>query len=216
LRQYLIGFLIVLSDPFFFSRSISAFALCYCLVGPLSRNGKDAGLHLRQHIVKRRLGLEQQQQTNQNKKQPRIYESIDKAVQARMATAKTFPGKQYISQQGAYEMVVRGTKSVVNEGTTTGSTSSGIQFIHDVRLQWPSIQYLTQEQVNGIYYNIQCPTYILLGIDGWPYTKESHERTLDILKPTCIKTLPGSHHFHLDPNTYQQVANEVIQFLQSS
>jgi hypothetical protein len=103
-------------------------------------------------------------------------------------------------------MVLRGTKPV--EG-------GGVQFIHDPRLQWPSIQYFTREQVEGLYHDIQCPTAVLLAEDGWPFEPEIYQRTIDILQPTVTHKLPGSHHFHTDPATAERVAQEVIKFLSS-
>jgi pimeloyl-ACP methyl ester carboxylesterase len=164
----------------------------------LARNSQDVSKHVRQHVLRRRLGL-------QSNKSSRIYPSLQKAIETRCLTATNFPGNQYLSEAAARELVLRGTKSADNNG--------GVQFIHDPRLQWPSAQYFTKEQVDGLYHDIQCPTALLLATDGWPFDQDSSQRTLDLLRPTKYRMLPGSHHFHADPDTCDLVAREVIDFI---
>lgn len=170
-------------------------------VGPLARNGKDIGKHVRQHVLRRRLGL-------QTSKPPRIYPNLQKAVETRQLTATNFPGNQYLSEVAARELVQRGTKVVANDGS--------VQFIHDPRLQWPSLQYFTKEQVEGLYRDIQCPTALFIADDGWPFAQDDVDRTTELLKPTVLEKFPGSHHFHADPDTADRVAQAVIQFISSS
>jgi hypothetical protein len=164
----------------------------------MARNPKDFAKHIRQHIERRQLGMQ---------KTPRIYPSLQKAVETRCQTARNFPGNQYLSEAAATEMVLRGTRPVEDGG--------GLQFIHDPRLLWPSVQYLTHEQVEALYEDIQCPTALLLSVDGWPFEETKHQRALEILKPVVQKTLPGSHHFHADPDTAEEVVAEVAAFLHS-
>lgn len=102
-------------------------------------------------------------------------------------------------------MVTRGTKPVGSDGS--------VQFVHDQRLTWPSIQYVTQEQVEGLYEDIQCRTALFRATDGWPIEEPLIEKCLELLRPTVCKTLPGSHHFHADPDACEAVASEVIQFV---
>jgi len=122
-------------------------------------------------------------------------------------TAKNFPGNQYLSKEAATEMVKRGSRVVEN---------GGIQFRHDPRLAWPSLQYFTLEQTEALYQDIQCSTCLLAGDDGWPFDEDKMQRCLDLLKPTVFKSLPGSHHFHADPDTAEAVAQEVIAFVEQS
>jgi hypothetical protein len=190
------------------------------LVGPMARPAPDLAKHVRQHVQRRQLGLS---------KPPRIYPQLSQAVAARCQTARNFPGHQYLSEAAATEMVLRGTRPVDNNnkdvnggGGGNNSTSAsgggvvGLSFVHDPRLLWPSVQFCTDEQVEGLYDDIQCPTAILLSVDGWPFDPERHQRALDRLKPVVHKTLPGSHHFHADPDTVEAVVEEVAAFLCSS
>lgn len=177
--------------------------------GPMARNPRDFAKHVRQHVQRRQLGTT---------KSPRIYPSLQKAVETRCQSARNFPGNQYLSETAATEMVVRGTRPVLTTTTTTTTEDAGgagLQFRHDPRLQWPSVQYFTDEQVEALYEDVQCPTQLLLSVDGWPFCKDRHQRALDILKPVVHKTLPGSHHFHADPDTADQVVDEVAAFLLS-
>jgi hypothetical protein len=219
----------------------------------LTRHADDFTKHLRQHVVKR---LNSNTMVHMKQQKPtRIYPALTQAIYTRMETAKKFPGKQYISEVAATELVIRGTKRIIqahndvngteivpptNAGSDTASTViDGYQFRHDPRLQWPSIQYITHEQLESIYSSIQCNVVLLLlANDGWPTITESASystattsssslsenndndnmnltkqqiRIKELLDPTplLIQTLPGSHHFHADPDTAEAVVVEV-------
>lgn len=167
--------------------------------GPLTRNPADAAKHVREHVLRRQMGPP---------KEPRVYPSLDKAVQVRCWTAENFPGEQWLSTEAAREMVLRGTRPKGDDG--------GVQFRHDPRLQWPSLLYFSQAQVQGIFQSISCPSALLLADQGWPIGEEDLERALAMLKPSKYARLPGSHHFHADPESADKVAEQVLEFLQQS
>jgi len=184
-------------------------------VGPLARKARDVAQHVRLHVQRRQMGNKSESFNGK-----RIYPSLEKAVETRCFTARKFPGKQYLSVEAAREMVSRGSRTVSlpNQdgreeqiGDMNGNT--GVQFIHDPRLQWPSLQYFTVEQTEALYQDVQCPTALIIGEDGWPFEEESMGRCLDLLEPKVVKTLPGSHHLHADPDTAPAVADEVCKFL---
>jgi pimeloyl-ACP methyl ester carboxylesterase len=156
--------------------------------------------HIRAHVNRRQLG--NAALTDPTTRPTRIYPTIDKAVETRCATAKSFPGNQWLSEYASRELVTWGTVAV----------PGGVQFRHDPRLQWPSIQYWTNDQVEAIYQDIQCPTALILAESGWPFDAKRRQRTLDLLQPTVYQTLPGSHHFHADPETAEAVSQSVIEF----
>lgn len=173
-------------------------------VAPLSRPASDIAKHVRAHVRRRQLGLAQLKSGTRG---PRIYPDLASAVATRQQTAENFPGDQYLSQQAAQEMVQRGSRPAPDD-------SDGIQFRHDHRLQWPSVQYFTPEQASALYTDIRCPTALIMADDGWPFAESSMmEGCLDLLQPSLYKKLPGSHHFHADPDTASAVADQVIQFL---
>jgi pimeloyl-ACP methyl ester carboxylesterase len=167
--------------------------------GPLDRPAASISKHIRNHIERRQAGniklaMEKRQQ----------YPSIETAVRIRRKTAANFPGNQYISVEAAREMVLRGSE-ITEDGM--------VRFRHDPRLRWPSAHYFTQEQTEALYEDIQCPTCVLTAEDGWPMDDEKKERLIKLLKPQLTKRLPGSHHFHADPNTAPAVIEEIINFL---
>uniref|UniRef100_A0A7S3L5U5 AB hydrolase-1 domain-containing protein n=1 Tax=Amphora coffeiformis TaxID=265554 RepID=A0A7S3L5U5_9STRA len=168
--------------------------------GPLARKGHDIAKHVRQHVKKRMVG-------NAHPKEPRVYPSLEKAVQTRCFTAKNFPGNQWLSTEASTELVLRGSVPV------EGSDSGALKFRHDPRLLWPSLQYFTPEQVDAVFDDVQCPTALILAEDGWPFDEDRAKATVERLKPVVYTTLPGSHHFHADPETADRVAEEVISFL---
>jgi hypothetical protein len=224
---------------------VSSLTFVFKKAGPMTRHPNEFTKYLRQYVVKR---LNSNTAMKQQPKSPRIYPSLSQAIYTRMETAKKFPGQQYISEVAATELVIRGTKRVTptengnrsdnttittttNSTTTTTTTTiiDGYQFRHDPRLQWPSIQYCTNEQLESIYANIHCSVVLLLlAQDGWPIVQSSSDdndsynnttqqqvRMKLLLQPTplIIQTLPGSHHFHADPDTAEAVVVEVAKIL---
>jgi hypothetical protein len=194
--------------------------------GPMTRPGHEFTKHLRENIVQRQ--KQQQQLPSTMVKPPRIYPTLRQAITTRMLTVKKFPGQQYISEATATELVVRGTKAIPTTDTTAADAAAaattsytdtemtvGYQFRHDPRLQLPSIQYCTDEQVEAIYTNIQCPIALLLAQDGWPMSHAKKQETMiqEYIQPKVFMTLPGSHHFHADPDTAEAVVAAVVNFL---
>jgi pimeloyl-ACP methyl ester carboxylesterase len=143
------------------------------------------------------------------------YPTLEAAIQSRMRSAKSFPGNQSISLEAAKELVQRGvTKG--EEDESSGDKQRRFRFRHDPRLMWSSLLYLTDDQVDSIYRDIQCPTCILLGSTGWPVDEQQKRRLQEQLRNVVIKTLPGSHHLHMDPDTAEAVVQEIVAFLDPS
>jgi len=195
--------------------------------GPNARNSKDFAKHVRKASEKRlssnKIMYPQfskdsniDDENTQNLvvdgtlKGVRIYPSIEKAIETRMQTARLSPGKQYLSKEAAQVMVERSTKPAPQSSSISGKE---VIFRHDPRLSWPSLQYTTYEQVEGLLEDIQCPTCVVIAEDGWPIDRRTKERSLELLKPDAIETFPGSHHFHADPNDAGAVIDFVVSFL---
>jgi pimeloyl-ACP methyl ester carboxylesterase len=172
--------------------------------GFLAREAKDTALHVRNHVTRRR---KQQQQT---KKPPRIYPSLEVAIQTRQESTKRMPGQQTLSYEAAKELVQRATRSCDDDG---------VQFRHDPRFAWPSIQYMTWEQNEGIFQSLRTSQTtdccILLADDGWPMEAQLLERTKELIEPVSFQSLPGSHYFHADPETADAVVDAIVEFLSS-
>ncbi len=166
-------------------------------LGPYVKEG-GAAKHLRTHIRARMRG----------KDPGSVYESLEQAIEVRMLTATTFPGNQYISKETATQLV-QGASKILEDGR--------LEFLHDQRLKLPSIIYLTQEQVDEIYKSVAESTTmvcVILANDGMPFPPHMTSHVQETLQPSTWKVLPGSHHFHADPESASAVAEAVVSFLQ--
>lgn len=175
--------------------------------GPLARDASDTTKHMRAHIERRLRG--NVQLYGDNAKGPRVYPSVQKAAETRQASATMAPGNQYLSLEAATELVHRAV-------TPKDGITGGVSFHHDARLMWPSLLYMTHDQVASLQRAIQCPTCLLLAEDGWPFDAQRLEDTKERLGLTRFATLPGSHHFHADPETANEVAQQVLDFMQKN
>ena len=193
--------------------------------GPLARNANDCSRHVRA-ACQRRLKSNKTlfpDGTNGGPSRAKVYRNVDAAIEARLDTTRRMPGDQYLSEEAARDMVMRATvDAVVTDSIRSQSSSSDdnrpVSFRHDPRLQWPSLQYYTREQVEAIYTDVcnsNVPVSIIMAQDGWPVDSWSQSAVDNILKPRHKKLLKGSHHFHADPDTVGDVASEIVSFLKA-
>ncbi len=193
--------------------------------GPLARNANDCARHVRaacQRRLKSNKTLFPGGTNNANgdgtntsltTARAKIYRNLDAAIEARLDTTRRMPGDQYLSVEAARDMVIRAT---VAASGNSSSDDIPVTFRHDPRLQWPSLQYYTREQVEAFYSDVfksNIPVMLLTSEDGWPVDSWIQSKVHDILKPSIIKVLRGSHHFHADPDTVDDVASEIVKFL---
>jgi pimeloyl-ACP methyl ester carboxylesterase len=171
--------------------------------GFLARKAEDAAKHARAHIVQRRIA------TRTSIQPPRMYRSIAVAIKSRRMAATKLPGNQILSYEAAEQLVIRATRRADDD-------NQEVQFCHDARFQWPSIQYMTWHQVEGIFDAVECQVCILLAENGWPFDPSQTERIKELLTPSHFQILPGSHYFHADPGTAEAVVQAVSQFLRDS
>jgi pimeloyl-ACP methyl ester carboxylesterase len=202
--------------------------------GPLARNAKDCSRHVRA-ACQRRLksnktlfpdrtnGANAADGTNiMAAARAKVYRSVDAAIEARLDTTRRMPGDQYLSIEAARDMVLRATVEAAGAAATSNVSEDDngrpVTFRHDPRLQWPSLQYYTREQVEAFYSDVcdsNVPVLILMAEDGWPVDSWSQSAVNDLLKPCHMKLLKGSHHFHADPDTVGDVAAEIVTFLKA-
>jgi pimeloyl-ACP methyl ester carboxylesterase len=176
-------------------------------LGPLYKPEEEITQHLRKHVETRLRGNASMYGKTNDPKGPRLHASLEAAMEARMKTVTLSPGNQYISKEAAQQLVTRATKPA-----PTGS--DGVQFTHDYRLTWPSLMYTTPGQVAALQEAVQCvPTCLLLAHDGWPIDEERLQQGKQRIHPQHFQVLPGSHHFHADPDTCEAVIEQVIRFL---
>ena len=97
--------------------------------------------------------------------------------------------------------------------TSAAAGAAGVVYTHDTRLQWPSLLFMTDQQVLAIQSAIQCPVLVILGDEGMPALPKMLQVCQDSLRPAKAVTLPGSHHLHADPETAGAVCETVLDFL---
>jgi pimeloyl-ACP methyl ester carboxylesterase len=140
-----------------------------------------------------------------------VYPNLETAIDTRCLTAKSFPGTQSISPEAAKELVERASKPLVEDGK--------LEFLHDQRLKWSSILFLTQEHVEQMYREVAaaCPAKVclLLGKDGMPFEASQVEGACRLLGCEAQR-LAGSHHFHMDPDTSEGVVQAIVEFIKTS
>ncbi|KAL3934349.1 MAG: hypothetical protein SGARI_003424 [Bacillariaceae sp.] len=166
-------------------------------LGPMTKSADGVSKGVRNHIKTRIKG----------KPPSSVYPDFDTAVETRCLTAKAFPGNQYISKETATELVKRA--SLIRE-------DGKLEFLHDQRLKWPSMLSLTDEHVEQIYRDVAASpasSCILLAQDGMPFPPASINRLKELMQPKVVKTLPGSHHFHADPDSAGSVTDTIVGFL---
>ena len=168
--------------------------------GPMTKPATAVPTTIRRHVEKR---LQQSKGSNNSK---RTYPSMEAAVAARLHTVKLFPGNQTLSHKAAYELVLRSIED--------DNSNDTIAFGHDKRLQWPSLLFLTDDQMQSVYESLQSNrVLVVLGETGYPMDPTRVARVRETLQPTQVITLPGSHHLHADPDTAPAVVNVVYDFI---
>ena len=174
-------------------------------LGPHPKPADDLPAQLRKHMTMRRSG---------NSKDldglfaGGTYPSKEVAIHTRMETAKVFPGDQWIREESATLLVERASTTMQEDGQ--------LQFLHDARLKWPNLLTTTPEQLKAAYAAVQCPTLILCGESGMPFSEQQKTAAESSIRYCRLDTLPGSHHFHLDPDTSGLVCETVVDFLKET
>lgn len=168
-------------------------------LGPMPKPAKDISKNIRSHIKIRAQG-----------KMPfSVYPSFEKAVETRCKSpGLLFPGKQYISESTARALVKRG--SIIQD-------DGQLQFRHDQRLNWPSMIFLSEIQLDQMYKDVanqKTSTCLLTAVDGMPFPQDKVSTIRSLLKPDMYKSLPGSHHFHSDPDSVEGVVNAIVSWLE--
>jgi len=161
-------------------------------LGPVARKSVDAAQHARNAIQRRitsnrklypelseggdgEINNNDRINRSQGHRGKKKYVNLESAISARMKTAALSPGEQRISKEAATALVGRAAIQAdqpFNPSKAGGkeihpSTYDGpIYFRHDSRLMWPSLQYLTEEQVQALLNDAQCPSCLIVAEDG--------------------------------------------------
>jgi hypothetical protein len=78
---------------------------------------------------------------------------------------------------------------------------------------------MTDRQLDQIYKDVASQSTkvcVLIAQDGMPFPQQSINRAKLILRPQIMEKLPGSHHFHSDPDSVDGVVGAIIKFLEEA
>jgi hypothetical protein len=89
----------------------------------------------------------------------------------------------------------------------------GVKFCYDLRLRAYSNTYMGEDSVLAFLANIQCNCLLLTGETGMPLTGSFDERKAAVGSKLQHVHLPGSHHLHLDVESFEAVRSSVVKFL---
>ena len=138
--------------------------------------------------------------------QPTRCASLEEATSLRHKNASLLGnGKQTLSVEAAAMLVKRGTR-VSKDGT-------GVEFTHDKRIAGPSLIYPSEASIRQYLQAISCPVLLITGLQGWP--DDVYSKRLEFVKNLKHIKLPGSHHLHMDTQTYSPVGSSIIEFLRT-
>jgi pimeloyl-ACP methyl ester carboxylesterase len=170
----------------------------------------------------------------------RVYHSLQAAVDVRQQTARLSPGgHQWLSDEAAREMVKRSTKTEIDpsiipqpaapshlnvkeavreNGVCTPTCNKmpdddeSVQFIHDSRLKDHPLMVHVLEHNDVYWQRLKCTTLCLNANNGWPFPQQLVNRAYEQTSFVTVKNLPGSHHFHGDPESADEVLQTILEF----
>jgi len=129
----------------------------------------------------------------------RLYESIEQAAFARSR------GMWPLSADAALWLAKRGVEAV----------DQGYRWLSDKRLNLASEVRLTSEQFLSFVNAIDCSVKVIMAEQGIAQKYPVVADNLATLLPFDLVYLPGGHHLHLEQETFQAVANTVLEHLNS-
>ncbi len=127
---------------------------------------------------------------------PVSYPSIEAAVEARLAYMR-------MPEEAAHRIVERSVQEV----------DGAYRWRYDERLKAASAIKLSAEHNANILANLQAPTLLLLAQEGLS-AHSKLESMLPMASAVTKLTLPGTHHFHMQPESATQIAGQLLHFLQ--
>ena len=208
--------------------------------GPMIAKEEDGPMKMRNAVVNEDAWLSRQTPYS-DMCMPKIYENVQKAIDARIAAVSRHPGDQAISREGASAIVCRGSYDASEDAAARATWTSGqpllqtkggqeeeegvdtldsdtfpVRFRHDSRMMLPSPVYMSETQVRGFVRSVTAPTLLVTAEKGWPFADSMPER-VEIMKAQGNlehKIVPGYHHCHLDPDSAGKTAEVISAFLQ--
>ena len=112
----------------------------------------------------------------------KLYASIEDAIDVRLG------GFGKISREAARVLLERGL----------AKKPEGYTWSTDSRLREPSLIRLSVLQVKGFMSNVQCPTCLIAGTEGYVSLESTKNQRLGYIKKLETHQVSGHHHFHMD------------------
>ena len=153
--------------------------------GPMTKDTKSSPTQLREAIHSR---LKAQRS---EAKHPR---SIERTIEARAMVGD-------IKLESARLLVMRNIREQDGQ----------LFFTTDRRLRTLSSLRMTDSQAEAFIRNIQCPTLIIIGSQGYESMRNIINKRLDWVKGLKVSKCDGYHHVHMD--NPRPVADEIVGFL---
>ncbi len=145
--------------------------------------------------------------------------TMQRAIQ-RMSKFKQNNGTRYKTQEdmitarmdGFTKLGYFASSALVQRGAY--QTNDQWVWRHDGKLAFPSPYRMDEESVYSFINKVVCPTFVLIANEGIYKEKadlvESRAKHFSWVK---LKWIDGGHHFHLELDTSQQVAEEIRHFI---
>tara|TARA_R110000751_G_scaffold91266_3_gene179105 strand:- start:322036 stop:322962 length:927 start_codon:yes stop_codon:yes gene_type:complete len=153
--------------------------------GPMTKDPQSSPIQLRDSILSR---LKAQKS---EAKHPR---SIERTVEARAMVGD-------IKLESARLLITRNIRE----------ENQQLYFTTDRRLRTFSSLRMTESQAEAFMRNIQCPTLVITGSQGYESMRTALHKRLDWVKDLVMVECEGFHHLHMD--NPQPVANAIVCFL---
>ena len=153
--------------------------------GPMTKDTQSSPTQLRDSILSR---LKAQ---SSETKHPT---SIERTVEARAMVGD-------IKLQSARLLVTRNIRE----------QNGQLLFATDRRLRTLSALRMTEPQAEAFMRNIQCPTLVITGTQGYESMRNVLQQRLDWVKDLTMVEFAGHHHLHMD--NPQPVAEKIVEFL---
>lgn len=153
--------------------------------GPMTKDTQSSPTQLRDSIVSR---LKSQQS---EAKHP---SSIERTVEARAKVGD-------IKLESARLLITRNIRE----------ENEQLFFNTDRRLRTFSSFRMTESQAEAFVRNIQCPTLVIIGTQGYESMRIILHKRLDWIEDLTVAECEGHHHLHMD--NPQPVAEKIVEFL---
>lgn len=142
---------------------------------------------------------------------------VDQTRASRSRPPRTFESRAaYIKRRREQGNSERTSEALADRALET--VEEGVRMRGDARLFASSAMKFTPKQVEVVLASIQCAVLNIWAEGG---IKATRPKTLEIaalaenlIGDYAVLDLPGDHHFHLDPDVAQRIAEAVLDFLE--